>query len=166
MVGPEITDNPAKSHYHPTRRGLNLPHPPALMKLMEGISDMLFLRSIAVTRVTFVVVSLSFYLACYFRMWTLHVHINRYMVILPLILFSARQVSVRKIILINILEGGFSHHAAPCSRFQIFPQTGFFLVFPWNKNVKSNVIRFILWVQYVHLQWREVPYKIFEQQIG
>lgn len=43
MAGPEITDNPAKSHHHPTRCGLNLPHPPALMKLMEGISDMLFL---------------------------------------------------------------------------------------------------------------------------
>lgn len=47
MAGPEITDNPAKSHHHPTRCGLNLPHPPALMKLMEGISDMLFLLSLA-----------------------------------------------------------------------------------------------------------------------
>lgn len=45
MARPEITDNPAKSHHHPTRCGLNLPHPPALMKLMEGISDMLFLLS-------------------------------------------------------------------------------------------------------------------------
>lgn len=45
MAGPEITDNPAKLHHHPTRCSLNLPHPPALMKLMEGISDMLFLLS-------------------------------------------------------------------------------------------------------------------------
>lgn len=45
MARPEITDNPAKSHHHPTRCGLNLPHPPALMKLMERISDMLFLLS-------------------------------------------------------------------------------------------------------------------------
>ena len=49
MAGPGITDNPAKSHHHPTRCGLNLPHPPALMKLMEGISDMLFLLSLTVT---------------------------------------------------------------------------------------------------------------------
>lgn len=47
MARPEITDNPAKSHHHPTRCGLNLPHPPALMKLMEGISDMLFLLSLS-----------------------------------------------------------------------------------------------------------------------
>lgn len=47
MAGPEITDNPAKLHHHPTRCGLNLPHPPALMKLMEGISDMLFLLSLS-----------------------------------------------------------------------------------------------------------------------
>ncbi len=54
MAGPEITDNPAKSHHHPTRCGLNLPHPPALMKLMEGISDMLFLlsRSLTITVVS------------------------------------------------------------------------------------------------------------------
>lgn len=45
MAGPKITDNPAKSHHYPTRCGLNLPHPAALMKLMEGISDMLFLLS-------------------------------------------------------------------------------------------------------------------------
>lgn len=50
MAGPEITDNPAKSHHHPTRCGLNLPHPPVLMKLMEGISDMLFLLSRLHTR--------------------------------------------------------------------------------------------------------------------
>lgn len=49
MAGPEITDNPAKSHHHPTRCGLNLPHPPALMKLMEGISDTLFLHSLSLT---------------------------------------------------------------------------------------------------------------------
>lgn len=49
MAGPEITDNPAKSHHHPTRCGLNLPHPPVLMKLMEGISDMLFLLPLTVT---------------------------------------------------------------------------------------------------------------------
>lgn len=49
MAGPEITDHTAKSHHHPTRCGLNLPHPPALMKLMEGISDMLFLLSLSLS---------------------------------------------------------------------------------------------------------------------
>lgn len=59
MAGPGITDNPAKSHHHPARCGLNLPHPPALMKLMEGISDMLFLLSLTVT-----VISLMALLPC------------------------------------------------------------------------------------------------------
>lgn len=49
MAAPEITDNPAKSHHHPTRCCLNLPHPPALMKLMEGISDMLFLLCLSLS---------------------------------------------------------------------------------------------------------------------
>lgn len=45
MARPEITDNPAKPHHHPTHCGLNLPHSRALTKLMEGISGMLFLLS-------------------------------------------------------------------------------------------------------------------------
>lgn len=38
MAAPEITDNPAKLHYHRNGGSLNLPHPAAQMKLMEGIS--------------------------------------------------------------------------------------------------------------------------------
>ena len=66
MAGPEITDNPAKSHHHPTRCGLNLLHPPALMKLMEGISDMLFLLSLSV--------SLSLSLSFSFSLFHSHYH--------------------------------------------------------------------------------------------